>query len=453
MRYLTQKNIIVGLLSCSPTGYILSEQPNIIYIFTDQQTATALSCSGNQDIKTPNIDRLANEGIRFVNAYCSSPLSSPSRAAMFTGYTPGQIGQLKNNVPLPDSIQGKTLGNIFADNGYTCGYAGKWHLPEGDIPEKGFGFEKLHGHNDFGLAEASIRFLQRKHTKPFFLVISFDNPHNICEYARGQELPFAKINEPDIKDCPQLPYNFAQNPYDADIIKSEKQLRYNLYPTIRYTPDDWRRYRNAYFRLVEHIDTEIGKILNAIDQNKLWNNTIVIFTSDHGDGNGAHGWNQKSALYEEVVNIPFIVRLPHKKNGGTTSEHLINNGVDLMPTLCEFAKINIPEHCLGTSWKNIVEKGYDTKARKFLVIETLFNQSTTQGWAVRTPDYKYILYDKGNNREQLFNMKTDRGELINLAVQKKYIDIIEKHRNILRKWMSINQIPQQRKDISVIPSR
>lgn len=107
---------------------------------------------------------------------------------MFTGYTPGQIGQLKNNVPLPDSIQGKTLGNIFADNGYTCGYAGKWHLPESDIPEKGFGFEKLHGHNDFGLAEASIRFLQRKHTKPFFLVISFDNPHNICEYARGQEL-------------------------------------------------------------------------------------------------------------------------------------------------------------------------------------------------------------------------------------------------------------------------
>lgn len=136
MHYLTQKNIIVGLLSCSPTGYILSEQPNIIYIFTDQQTATALSCSGNQDIKTPNIDRLANEGIRFVNAYCSSPLSSPSRAAMFTGYTPGQIGQLKNNVPLPDSIQGKTLGNIFADNGYTCGYAGKWALPESEYSLK-----------------------------------------------------------------------------------------------------------------------------------------------------------------------------------------------------------------------------------------------------------------------------------------------------------------------------
>lgn len=451
MNYLTSKNVIIGLLSCIPSEYIFSSRPNIIYIFTDQQTATALSCTGNKDISTPNIDQLANDGIRFINAYCASPLSSPSRAAMFTGYTPGQIGQLKNGVPLPDSIQGKTLGNIFADHGYTCGYAGKWHLHQEDIPENGFGFKKLYGHNDYGLAEACIKFLQRKHTRPFFLVVSFDNPHNICEYARGQELPFAQIEEPDIKNCPALPYNFAQNPYDADIIKSEKLLNYSLYPTIRYTPDDWRRYRNAYYRLVEQVDSEIGKIFNAIDQNKLWDNTIIIFTSDHGDGTGAHGWNQKSALYEEVINIPFIIRLPHKKNGGTLSKHLINNGVDLMPSLCEFAGIDIPKHCLGISWKGLIEKDPKSKEREYLVTETLFDRSTTQGWSVRTPDYKYILYDKGNHREQLFDMRVDRGELINLAVQKKYKSIVEKHRNLLRNWMTKNKIPQQQ--IKSIPSQ
>ena len=97
------------------------------------------------------------------------------------------------------------------------------------------------------------------------------------------------------------------------MIDYEQALNYSAYPTRHYSPDDWRRYRSLYFRLVEKVDAEIGKIVDAIDRRNLWRNTVVIFTSDHGDGVGAHHWNQKSALYEEVVNVPLIVTLPRKE--------------------------------------------------------------------------------------------------------------------------------------------
>ena len=286
------------------------QRPNIIYIFTDQQTASAMSCTGNLDLNTPNMDRLAANGIRFENAYCSAPLSGPSRSAMFTGHYPGTIGMLRNGANMPDSINAITLGNLMSAGGYDCVYGGKWHIPVLDIPDGEFGFSQLHPHTDYGLAEACVEYISQKHDKPFFLVASFDNPHNICEYARKQNLPYGNIQEPDIRDCPGLPVNFAKNPYDAGVIEYEKRSNFNVYPSVDYTLEDWRKYRYVYYRLVEKIDKEIGKIIDAIDDKNLWENTIVIFSSDHGDGIGAHNWNQKSALYEEVVNIPLIVSLP-----------------------------------------------------------------------------------------------------------------------------------------------
>ena len=115
---------------------------------------------------------------------------------------------------------------------------------------------------------------------------------------------------PEIRNCPGLPPNFAKNPYDADVIEEERDNNFNVYPTATFTPEDWRMYRYTYYRLVEKVAREIGKIIDAIDKNNLWKNTVVIFSSDLGDGIGAHHWNQKSALYDEVVNIPLIVTLP-----------------------------------------------------------------------------------------------------------------------------------------------
>lgn len=186
--------------------------------------------------------------------------------------------------------------------------------------------------------------------------MGFDNPHNICEYARSQNLPFGNLPELPQDEWPGLPSNFARNPYDADVIDYEQTLNYSAYPTRHYSPDDWRRYRSLYFRLVEKVDAEIGKIVDAIDKQDLWKNTVIIFTSDHGDGMGAHHWNQKSALYEEVVNVPLIVTLPGKKNAGKEMPQLINEGVDFFASVCDWAGISLPGGLHGVSFRSLVEK-------------------------------------------------------------------------------------------------
>lgn len=117
------------------------QRPNIIYIMTDQQTASAMSCAGNSDVHTPNMDLLASRGVRFVNAYCAFPLSGPTRSSMFTGYMPSQIGTIENNLPIPDSVASRTLGTLLSESGYYCAYAGKWHAHTVSLPaEEAFGF-------------------------------------------------------------------------------------------------------------------------------------------------------------------------------------------------------------------------------------------------------------------------------------------------------------------------
>ena len=443
--------MLMGMLA--PLAVQAEQKPNIIYIMTDQQTATAMSCMGNTDLQTPNMDRLAAAGVRFTNAYCSAPLSGPSRACMFTGNMSHEIGMPKNGVPMPEEIKPTSLGILMKKSGYECIYAGKWHVHTASIPDQEFGFTTIHEHNDYGLAESCVKYLDSKPKSPFFLVASFDNPHNVCEFARQQNLPFATLDDLDDSNSPGLPTNFYRNPYDADVIAYEKSLNYSAYPTSNYTPEDWRKYRNAYFRLVELVDKEIGKIVDAIDRHDLWKNTVIVFTSDHGDGMGAHQWNQKSALYEEVVNIPMIVTLPGKKNAGTVLPQLISNGVDFYASVCDWAGIKMPKGKCGVSYKSLVEKGNPEAAhQEYVVTETLFDKGkNTRGWALRTANYKYVMYDKGRHREQLFDMNADRGEMRNLAIEKKYKDILRQHRALLHQWMKEHHTVQVRKEVHLVP--
>ena len=250
-----------------------------------------------------------------------------------------------------------------------------------------------------------------------------------------------------------MPLNFAKNPYDADVLDYEQSLNYSAYPTRNFTPDQWRRYRSAYFRLVEKVDAEIGKLVDVLDRRNLWKNTVVIFASDHGDGMGAHHWNQKSALYEEVVNVPFIVSLPGKKNAGGELPQLVNAGVDFFASVCEWADIAQPAGCQGVSFKTLVEEGNSEAAHQaYVVTETLFDKGKqTRGWMLRTPRYKYVLYDKGTYREQFFDMENDRGEMRNLAIEEKYQQRLQEHRDMLYEWMKLHHVVQTRPEVHLIP--
>jgi len=416
----------------------MPERPNILYIFTDQQSALAMSCAGNADLATPAMDRLAARGVRFARAYCTQPLCSPCRASMFTGLMPAEAGVPRNGMPLNDRARAHELGVLMANAGYDCAYGGKWHIPEGSIPE-GHGFRPLCRHNDHELADACVRFLGEAREAPFFLVASFDNPHNICEWARNQRLPWGPIPEPaSVAECPNLPLNFSIPPYEPEALRFEQARNRFAYPVANCREDDWRRLRWAYYRLVEKVDAEIGRILDALADQGLEDDTLVIFSSDHGDGHGAHAWNQKSALYEEIVRVPLIVAGPGVRaqpEGDRT--HLASIGLDLLPTVCDYGGAPCPEGLAGRSLRPLLE-GAGGAWRDEVVIDTSFDGVETKptlGKAVVTERYKYAVYNWGQHREQLFDLEEDPGEMRNLAVEARYASVLDDHRRRLHAWM------------------
>lgn len=410
--------------------------PNILYLVTDQQSAGAMSCAGNRDLRTPAMDRIAAEGMRFERAYCTQPLCTPSRASMFTGLMPHEAGAPLNGQSIRADLRARELGHVLRQAGYTCTYAGKWHVPEAEMPD-GHGFTRIGRLRDEAIAEACVDFLRQPHARPFFLVASFTNPHNICEWARSQPLHEGPIPEPaSVEECPALPPNFDIPDSEPEIIRVEQRAHFKMHPTAGYTRDDWRRYRFAYYRLVEKVDAELARVLAALDATGHDRDTLVIFSSDHGDGQGAHQWNQKCVLYEESVRVPLMARLPGRiKPGSVEALRLTSNGLDLFPTLCDFAGITPPVPLPGRSLRPLLEGRPPSAWRDHVFVETVFDGGRgygTEGRMVRTARYKYCIYSMGRNREQLIDLLDDPGELGNLAGDPRHGVTLDEHRRRLK---------------------
>lgn len=427
------------MLSNNTDASLPADRHNFLFICTDHYTTQAFSYVGNPYVKTPNLDGLARDGLFFNNAYCTYSLSSPSRASLITGLMPHQNGVNRNRLPLAEQFEPNTLGRLLKDAGYNAAWYGKWHV--GKLVEEKHGFEST-SCNDENLAGTVIDFLrkQKAGNKPFFVAASYSNPHNICQAARRQPLPDVTIQWEDVplKDCPNVRPNFARNAFPPEILEIE-QMRYPLnYPGYYFTREDWRRYLYIYYRLVEHVDGQIGEIITALKELGLYDNTMIIFTSDHGDGLGSHTWNQKTSLHEEVASIPFIVKSPDKKSAGKFTNALMSNGLDLLPTICDYAGARIPEGLKGKSLRPVIE-GKSDKIHEAVFTETVFGEGDglgTHGWSVRTPGYKYIIYSMGKYREQLFDMISDRTEMVNLAVENRMKDELDRHRRLLYQWAS-----------------
>ncbi|MBN2582272.1 MAG: sulfatase-like hydrolase/transferase [Planctomycetes bacterium] len=423
----------------------MAKRPNILYIFTDQQSSDAMSCAGNGDLRTPAMDCLAAEGVRFDRTYCTQPLCSPSRASMFSGLVPQQAGVPRNHMAYAEHVLPHTMGHLFSDAGYECVYGGKWHIPEIAIPE-GHGFRQICGFDDQHLANACIDFLRQKHDRPFLMVASFDNPHNICEWARNMALPWGPLADPPSPDeCPELPANFAVPENEPDIVRLERDQSWIIYPTRYFSEDLWRQYRWAYYRLAERVDAEIGKILDGLSQCGLDDDTVVIFSSDHGDGHGGHQWSQKSVLYEEAVHVPLIVRYKGRTPAGRVDrEHLISNGLDLLPTLCDWAGIEPPSGRLGRSFRPLAEGATPSEWRDEVVVETIFDGQWnlgTRGRALVTDRWKYIVYDRGRPREQLFDLAADPGETRSLAGDPSAAEALADCRRRTARWCAAVEPP------------
>jgi arylsulfatase A-like enzyme len=408
-------------------------RPNILYVFTDQQSAAAMSCAGNTDLHTPNMDALAARGVRFDRAYCAYPLCTPSRAAMFSGFWPHQVGIRVNGQGFCEEALGRTLGHVMTAGGYDCVYAGKWHVPEGSIPDGVHGFRSLCGWGDERVPGACAEYFRQAGDRPFFMVASFVDPHAICEYGRFDVAPFGDVGEPAPGQCPNLPANFAPAPHEAQVFREWHDSQMFLQIPAGNSPEQWRRYRWGYYRFIERVDRRLGEILDALRAAGLEDNTLIVFSSDHGDSAGAHRFAQKWNFYDESARVPFLVAAPGIE-GGRRSRYLVNNGVDLAPTVCEAAGIEPSRDWPGVSLLPALDPDAEPPAREAVVAETRLTDSGVDGRMVRTDRYKYTIWKWGANREQLIDMDADPGEMVNLAIEDRDAGELQRHRDLLASW-------------------
>jgi choline-sulfatase len=414
-------------------------RPNVLVVLTDQQSAGMMSCTGNPHLDTPAMDRIAEAGVRFGRAYCTNPVCGPSRNGLTTGRLPSALG-VRSNAGMdashvPDDIAANGLGNPLRDAGYDTAYAGKQHLT-GDLSPGRLGFETIapsHENRD-GCADACVDFLREDRDDPFFLVASLINPHDICYMAirdARENAPYygggpqsdaaeAALDEalerpPGVDEetffaehAPPLPANHAPQADEPEAVRDlVDQRSFRRYARDEWSAERWREHRWAYARLTERVDTQVGRLLDALDATGQRDDTVVIFTSDHGDMDAAHKLEHKTVLYEEAVRVPFVVSAP----GGRTravDDRLVSMGLDLLPTVCGYAGVEPPAHCAGRSVRPLVEGG-DPDWRSAVRIEG------ENGEALVTDRYKYALYDGGQHREQLYDLDADPDETRNHA--------------------------------------
>lgn len=434
----------------------------VIFIMTDSQRYDMLG-SENKGIKTPALDKMASEGVKFNQAYCVSPVCGPSRSALFTGTYPSTNGVWGNNQALGDNI--KTIGQRLQDNGIHTAFIGKWHLdgtdyfgngicPDGwdeeywydmrmyldeltdeeklasRIPqtmEKGIDETFTFGHR---IADRAVDFLDKNSDDGFLLIASFDEPHH----------PFL---------CPE-PYSTMYNDYvwekdDAHYDDLGTKPHYqNLWAEGRQYEDKSKEITHPYFfGSTTYIDYEIGRILNKIDE--VCPDALVIFTSDHGDFLEAHSLKKKGpAVYDDVARIPFIVRWKGKAPQGVVSNTLISH-INVTPTIMEATGIEIPDYIQGESaLKTILDPTRKTQDEVFMEFGRF--EINHDGFGAFQPlravyDGKYKLSINLLSTDELYNLETDPYEVNNLINADSLKDVRLKLHNKILESMGDNRDP------------
>ena len=417
------------------------DRPNVVFVITDNQSPWTLGCYGNDEIRTPNADRLAAEGLRFARSRCVNPVCSPNRATCLTGLIPSRHG-VHNwlGQEQPDAQMGPhayctvrefpTFPELLADAGYTCGMSGKWHLGDSLHPQLGFDywFAKPRGHTHSfydseaiwqgevyreeryyleAITEHALDFLDRAAREPFFLYVGYNGPYGLdndlrtghrnrhTDYYADQELrcfPREEIH-PWLKQY-------------RDLLGSETAMR-------------------GYAAAVSGVDDGLGRIMAALEDRGLDGNTLVVFTADHGLCAGHHGvWGMADhcrplTMYEENLRVPLIFRHPGRVPGGRTIDAPVCN-YDLFSSLAEYLAVgedvrSRPE-LPGTSYADVL-RGKEAGARP----ETTFHEYENAR-TVRTPQWKYTRRHP-DGPDELFHLAEDPGERTNLADRPEYADV------------------------------
>ena len=402
--------------------------PNILFIMTDQQTANGLSCTGNPYVHTPALDALAAKSTRYERAYVSQPLCQPCRSSLQTGKFPHEVGVITNSRPVQGQVD--WLGQVVRDAGYQTPYIGKWHV---NPSPKATGYEPIQAKLDPEKTTAAVEYLRQQHDAPWFLTVSMMNPHNVCQLARHQELPDGPIPPlpADPNDLPPLPPNHAIPDHEPPPIREAWNMdRVSQYPTRGWSELDWRQYLWGYWRIIEMVDAQIGRVLAALEAGGHADNTAIVFLSDHGEGIAMEQWNQKQVLYDQVARVPFFVHLPGQQ--ASVSNELVSPCLDIPVTIADLAGAKRPKSWAGQT----LATSHDSRDAVFSETTFAKNEESfgVSGRLVRTKQHKYVIYNQGELREQLFDMDADPLEMRNLAVEAGHEDVLARHRGLLAEW-------------------
>ena len=435
MKTTSKQSLSLAMLSLATIPSFAQQKPNVLFIVTDQQSYNMLSSYGNKWLKTPNIDKISQMGTRFDNTYCANPLSMPSRFSLVTGHYSSEVGEKTNGKKfnrekVAQISQSGGLGFLFRKAGYTTLYSGETDFM-GENESEDYGFE-LHGLDVYeGPAIYAEKVLPElaQSKKTFFLFLAFENPHDICfcagidprypdklppenvvETARFLDYKKTLTNEQYQSQIPPKPTNYKP-------ITDEPNEMASTWARDTWNDDQWGLYRWMYCRLTESVDAQIGRVITALEKSGLMENTIIVFTSDHGEMAGSHGCITKSVMFEECQRVPFIFAGKGIKPNSVDKTTLVCNGLDFLPTICDLSGVETPKNLPGISLKSRLTGKGKAPDRKYLFTESC------NAYQIHDGQYKFSVLELPGNPEMLTDIKSDPGEITNLINDRKYATI------------------------------
>ena len=449
-----------------------ANQPNILWICTDQQRYDTIGALGNPHIHTPNLDRLVAEGVAFTNAFCQTPICTPSRAAFLTGCYPSTVHACTNGNDTW-SEAAPLVTKLLADQGYDCGLVGKLHLagacgrveprPREDgyrvfhwshhpapdwaeghayhdwVAERGGNMTEMYEHPEdippelhqtAWCAGIAIDFMRETRPGPWLMSVNpfdphppFDPPAEFLGRYDPAELPDPLFRPSDIESQSRLEADFQSEAADPDSFQAREK-------------------KAAYYAMIEQLDWAVGRMLDSLDEIGQRENTIVVFTSDHGEALGDHGLLFKGCrFYEGLVHVPLIISWPGHIQGGLRSDALVEL-IDIPVTLLELTGQAVPPHMQGRSLVPILTGGADPHQHREFVRSEYYHtlNPASRPQVERSPNlltggfegsyatmlrdrrYKLVVYH-GHEIGELFDLETDPGEFDNLWDDAAYASI------------------------------
>ncbi|MFE5318287.1 sulfatase [Paenibacillus sp. NPDC056579] len=417
------------------------KKANVLYVFADQLSMLALNIYGAHNrVYTPHIDQLAQKGVRFKKSYCVTPQCSPSRSALLTGLYPHKtqvIGNMGTMHTEPLDPQLPNLGNLLKAHGYRTAYFGKWHLGRTPITEYGFDVTADFHSDDEETTDHALSFLEQQtdaKDRPWLCMVSYNNPHDIYHVVRnkldGKPLDTSLIRLPD-----NFTDDLSTKPAAQRLFRDEDQGK----PLKSYADKDWKYYLAYYYRLVEEIDRQFGRIVTKLKQTGLYESTLIVFTSDHGDLMAAHRTPYKGPMmYEELVRIPLIYSWPGVLPEGASRDQLTVNA-DHLPTIIDLLGFEAPAQLDGVSLKASLFNR-EAPSREYVVMQYYSKQKWINPIrSVTDGRYKFNRYRSGE--EELYDLSTDIAEVDNLANHPEYRDIKNRFAHEISRWMELHQDP------------